>query len=470
MIMQRLARLKTLWSGGSSSGTANESVFDHERRIRQLEARLDVLTALPRVDAATRDARGFGISRANPLPPYLPDRSGLEIQFLVGRMVPSQPPSLWIDTRTNPAGPVLLGRREPLQPGDRMRILDDLGHDLSVGVTMIKVEHERIGCAGFVTLHTLIAETTEIAESLWVAEQKNVLRGLVESVSQYGILYSTNRVSPVEVQASIEYLEQFATAAGDNLDAFLREVHPLQAGAHAHRLGIWALDEKRSAEERTRVGRLIDGMFEVYGLPSMHRIGAAGAWPYRFDFSMPWGTKLAAPWYSGYANAAIAGAAACALALTGKPRYRELVRDAVAFLRRPMAEGGALYRSDGYPYIAEYCYPSPPIPNDRVLDGELCSIVYLYNAALILADSGLLDFVIDLWPGLSHFLDMMCVEKDGLPVFGMDGQPMNPAYMWQLWMTLQLVANGLKDRRFAAHARRWRSGIPQQSVDDGCPV
>jgi hypothetical protein len=52
----------------------------------------------------------------------------------------------------------------------------------------------------------------------------------------------------------------------------------------------------------------------------------------------------------------------------------------------------------------------------------------------------------------------------------MDGQPMNPDYMWQLWMSLQLLANAFKDRRFATRSERWRQGIPADSLDYTYPL
>ena len=252
-------------------------------------------------------------------------------------------------------------------------------------------------------------------------------------------------------------------------EALTATIHPLQAGAHAHRIGVWALCTQRTAEERERVARLIDDMFTTYGMRAVRSLGNVLAWPYTFDFSMPWGTKLASPWYSGYANSAMVGACACAWRLTGKTLYRDAAQRGAAFLRRPLFEGGAFYVSDGFKYIAEYCYPAPPIPNYRVLDGELCSLIFLYNAALMLADSELLAFALELAPGLARELDLFCAV-DGLPIFGMDGQPMNPTYMWQLWMSLQLLANAFKDRRFADHARRWRAGILQKDVSAGHPL
>jgi hypothetical protein len=51
----------------------------------------------------------------------------------------------------------------------------------------------------------------------------------------------------------------------------------------------------------------------------------------------------------------------------------------------------------------------------------------------------------------------------------MDAQPMTPGYMFQLWATLQILANLFKDRRFAEHARIWRRAIPADSFNEAGP-
>lgn len=441
------------------------------RRITQLSAAVlrqdrDIHTYEARQQPVPR-----GVVRVNAafFPPYVALRSGLTIRYLGNRFSSEQPASLWFDSREPSAGPFFLDGRIELSPDDAMVVHEDPVYDLSVGTPMVKVLHERARKKGFITISTLVSETTEAHGDLWVAQDKAQLRSVVELLSADGVLYSTNRLSPREVTETMSYLEQFSPELEPRPD-LARDVHPLQAGAHAHRLGVWALATDRDPADRARAAALIQRMFDLWGIPCLRSIeGSAAAWPYRFDFAMPWGTKLRAPWYSGYANAAMVGAAACAWRLTENAVYKDIATRGLDFLRLPMNAGGALYESDGFRFVAEYCYASPPIPNYRVLDGELCSVIFLYNAALLLGDARTLDFVLELGPGLANVLDMFCA-RDGLPAFGMDGQAMTPDYMWQLWVTLQLLANIFKDRRFTNHAKRWRAEIPQHLVDDGYPV
>ena len=387
------------WYRRVSQSVASQAILQQQLAAVQVqlcaaESRVVLLEERARGERA---ARLWGVPMDTVQPneafsrPYRPDREGLRVRYLGNRLSPAQQDSVWYDTRGAQPSPPLLGGRIELQVGDCMTILDHRPYDLSVGTPMIKVRHEPSGREGFVTLETLVAETTECDGELWVAEDKPRLRGIVEFDTADGILYSTNRVSPVEVAASIEYLEQFlpGRVPAEKLAA---TIHPLQAGAHAHRIGVWALWSERAPDERQRVAMLIDAMFGAYGLRVARTLGDALAWPYAFDFVMPWGTKLASPWYSGYANSAMVAACACAWRLTGTNSYREAAQRGSAFLRRPMTDGGAFYVADGFKYVAEYCYPAPPIPNYRVLDGELCSLVFLYNAALMLRDSDLLAF------------------------------------------------------------------------------
>ncbi len=81
----------------------------------------------------------------------------------------------------------------------------------------------------------------------------------------------------------------------------------------------------------------------------------------------------------------------------------------------------------------------------------------------------MLHFVMQLGAGLGATLGLFCADE-GLPVFGMDGQAMNPDYMWQLWVALQILAHVCKDRGFSRHAGNWRRAIPQKTLLEGFPV
>jgi hypothetical protein len=103
-----------------------------------------------------------------------------------------------------------------------------------------------------------------------------------------------------------------------------------------------------------------------------------------------------------------------------------------------------------------------------VLDGELCSPPYLHNAGLLLDDPELVVLAHRLACSLITPLRLLC-RSDGAPLFGMDGQDMNPNYMLQLWMCMQLLAAMTKDRTFAKIARDWKRFIPESFWVDGYP-
>jgi hypothetical protein len=141
---------------------------------------------------------------------------------------------------------------------------------------------------------------------------------------------------------------------------------------------------------------------------------------------------------------------------TGEARYRELAESAYKFLTLPMAEGGAHYTVDGFPFLAEYAYTSPPLPNLRVLDGELIACVCLLNTATLLGDSEMLAEAAGVSAGLSATLPDMRTSEDFVR---------NAAYPWvvdnqgyyncmRLWCR-QLTAF-TKDQTYREEADRWK--------------
>lgn len=397
--------------------------------------------------------------------PYIADRAGLEVTYRPSSYLEEQPTSLWWDDSGDEAGPTLLRRREELISGEVLVVLEDRLHDLAVATPMVAVERKRDGQKGYVTLDCLITKLVG-EDALWAAEDSNTVRGLVEFPSKWGVLHSTNRVGPDEVASSRDYLSAF----GKWSKAWKKKsVHPLECGAHGHRIGCWALAEDRSASDRDSVAAQLDTMMQSWAVPSAVEIrSGVVTWPYEFDFSMPWGTKLPAPWFAGYANAAMLGTAACAYALTKKKEYKDLAMGAFRFLTCRSEDGGALYSVDGFDFIAEYVYRTPPIPNYRVLDGELCSMQYLVNAGMLIDEPELVSFAFRLNAGFRMELELLS-KDDGSPYFGMDGQSMQPNYMWQIWMCLQLLAAIFKDRSYTDRANLWRPHIPAKFVDEGYP-
>jgi len=397
--------------------------------------------------------------------PYVADRSNLNVTFHPSSYLNEQPPSIWWDDSEHQAGPLLMRKREPLVDGESLMVLDHQLHDLAVASPMVRVKRMSDGQAGYITLDCLITKTTA-EEAIWAADTPSKVRELVEFPSKWGVLHSTNRVGPDEVKSSREYLSAFTKWS---MRTQRKSVHPLECGAHSHRIGCWALDENRSRSDRNDVAKLLDSMMKNWACPKVKEVRPGVlTWPYEFDFSMPWGTQLPKPWYAGYANAAMLGSAACAYALTRKKEYKDIALGAFAFLKLPCEEGGALYSVDGFDFIAEYAYRTPPIPNYRVLDGELCSMPYLVNAGMLLDEPEMVSFAFRLNAGFRTSLEMLA-DPDNAPYFGMDGQAMQPNYMWQLWMCLQLLAAIFKDRSYTNRAKMWRPHIPESFVDEGYP-
>jgi hypothetical protein len=396
--------------------------------------------------------------------PYVADRAGLRISVRSSDYLSEQPLSFW-PHREEASGRVLLPAAEVLEESEDLLVLDDRLIDLAVSTPMIAVRRLATGGDGYITLDALITKTEGNERDIWVAEEPTTLRRLVEFRTRAGTIYSTNRMSAEEVNDSIKFLSRFLALNEDAIEP----LHPLQVGAHAHRLGVWALDERRQPHERSEVARLFSATFQRFLTPKAKEI-APGVltWAYEFDHSMPWSIALRAPWYSGYCAAAIVGTLAVGWALTGEGCWRDMARGAVAYLKLPSHEGGAAYGIEGFHYIAEYVYRMPPIPNYRVLDGELCSPQYLHNAGLLLDDPQLVAFAHRLACGLIAPLRLLR-RADGAPLYGMDGRDMDPNYMWQLWMCLQLLAAMTKDRAFAKIARDWKAFVPANFWTEGYP-
>lgn len=398
--------------------------------------------------------------------PYLADRIGMHVEVRNSDYLSEQPFSFWWErTDGETGGPVLLGNRIVLEQGELLAIRDNRLFDFSVGTPMVAVRRVSDNLNGYITQDALITKTVATGGT-WVAQDESKLRGLVEFPTQWGVLYSTNRVGPDERADTEKFLSRFVDGADSAEDD---AVHPLACGAHAHRIGTWALAADRAPEDRERVAAALDAMMKNYLVPEKRQIApGAFAWPYKFNFRMPWGTELKPPWYSGYANASLTGAAACAYALTGKQEYADIAGEAFGFLKTPVHAGGAHYSVDGFDFIAEYVYRSPAIPNLRVLDGEMCAIPYITNAGMLLDRPDMIEFAARLAAGQSALMSMLSTPE-GAPYFCMDGQPMQPTYMWQLWMTLQLLASIFKDRGFAERARMWRPHIPRSFEADQYP-
>ncbi len=141
---------------------------------------------------------------------------------------------------------------------------------------------------------------------------------------------------------------------------------------------------------------------------------------------------------------------------TGEDRYAVLARQAVAWMRIPAEQGGALYHDGPFAFVAEYPSRTPSQPNISVLDGEMIAAIAIYDTAVLLDDQEMLRFAAQLAYSLVNKADMATTA---------DGRIQNARYQWLIntesyILPMQRLAALLgimtKDRRMLDHARNWR--------------
>lgn len=128
------------------------------------------------------------------------------------------------------------------------------------------------------------------------------------------------------------------------------------------------------AKDYVGMQRLVDRLAKI----AVPQPGNWVSWEYSFDYP---GSR--APWLSGMAQGVAVQALARAWQATGNPRDLALARRALVGLGRPLAEGGLLQRSAGgrwWPLYAEQ-------PSLRVLNGDLQTVISLYDYAAITGDA-----------------------------------------------------------------------------------
>ena len=326
-----------------------------------------------------------------------------------------------------------------LNPGDEIEILDPIPQEFSVGTKLIAMERVRDGQQGYCSIETIVAECAP----------KNL--AYIPFGNSY--LLPTQSGSREEAVSAVEklngnYLEYFSTDGG-------KSIHPVQIGVTALPALFYAVTSDCEPALRSAVVQAVERMFDLYVIPKARPIGGAVAWPYEFDWPVHWGITLRAPWYSGYANAVMALNAGLLSYITEDERYMDIARKAVRWLFLSVDDGGALYRSRGYEYIAEYPYSSA-VPAIRVFDGEMKAVVSLFNLGVVMRDSKLVLRAYDLAKGLAEALPLMETS---------DGRILNARYPWmvtspgyvasmKLWS--QQLGAITKDMRFDEAAQRWR--------------
>ena len=353
-----------------------------------------------------------------------------------------------------------LARATPMDKGEAYEVMSPLTEDLGVGASFRAVRRSRDGAAGYVLALTMAGDMSISDDQLWAAEEPELLRSLVEVKREEQVLYAPNLLLQRKLDEALAFISS-VTEADWNKDSTDRP-HPLQVGSEANRLALFALSSACDPARKEAISALLLKLVRVYFTPFAMGMGQndAASWAYGFDFPMPWHAKLTAPWHSGYAAAAITGALACIVELTGDAAARELLRRSVAFINLPIMEGGPLYQVNGLPHLAEYV-TAAHAPNYRTFDGEVMSIPYLYNAAVLTGDDELMALVLRLIAGIKDALVIMS-PQGAMPRFGMDGQEINRGYMLQMWFVAQILANITKDGSFMQLARSWSAHVPPE--------
>lgn len=337
----------------------------------------------------------------------------------------------------------------PLQTGDELELQGDRFHDLRTGTSYVKVKRLRDQLIGYLTLQTFVGETTPIGDLPFDRTS------LVASIDGREIMlnYPTTAKSALAYQEleGVPLAKAFATPISKG------GIHPVTAGNDL--LGILLGLVVPGTDEGTRQAALEASrrVFDEYVYPAKIEVRpGAVAWPNTYDFPLAWGGVMKAPWFSGYSNGVIASAAALMFRLTGEDKYAQLARQAVAWMKLPADQGGALYHDGPFSFVAEYPSSVPAEPNIAVLDGEMVAAISVYNTAVLLGDPDMLRFAAQLAYSLVNKADHATTS---------DGRIQNARYQWLidnkgylLPMKRWAAQLGMitKDRRLLEHAAKWR--------------
>jgi hypothetical protein len=379
---------------------------------------------------------------------YEPKRQGLKVRYTGNHFQAGMHKNILyqqINSRPgdSPVLSVLVGGE--LQPGEQLTLLDDRFYDFAVGVLFVKVQRDRDGHEGYLEYATLIGETIP-------AEDHTASRRLPFGESY---LYLPLPLSIAELEDLASDMEK-GLFLGKGKDFRPDQVNPVSVGCRVMSGLLGTLSPAVPAALRKKLIAGGERFFQEYGFPQAKTLAnGAVAWPNPSAWPMDWKLTLAPPWYSGYGNAVMALSAAILYQDTGKEAYRDLALKAVRFLQTPTRDGGALYYVGHFPHLAEYVYPSPPLPNVRVLDGEMIAVICVHDIAVLLRDSALLNLSMRLVASLSTDLDGATTH---------DGKILNARYPWlvdnvnylngmKVW-AIMLGEIG-KDLRFLEFAQRW---------------
>lgn len=388
--------------------------------------------------------------------PYSPTWKGLRLKFDGEMLQGGNPRMIYAPRQWN--GRVLLPWQTSIDNGpgvsgigSTFTILDNEIYDLDIGELFARVKLDGSGLEGFLPLSILIAETSAADDSLWATDHADTIKAMA---CKSNVCFPFGPSDP-----------KGRAAIAQSLTAYDLDASPLTAANSAISMLSDALDPK--AQDRTAGIDAAAKFFESY-VSRKAMPGPAGslAWPNAQAVTINWGIKLSPPWYSAYANSAIALSAALMYRLTAHHDYLDTAVRAARFVGEPIERGGAEYMVAGFRLPAEYVYRDAP--NVRVLDGEIISLVYLYDVVRLTGDRATLEIFLRQSMSLAMQLPFYR-NPDGSYLFAAYVEAMPEHYNWTIWMALQILANATKDRRFTDAARDIRRHIPDKDcASNGC--
>ncbi|MCG2643574.1 MULTISPECIES: D-glucuronyl C5-epimerase family protein [Bradyrhizobium] len=407
--------------------------------------------------------------------PYSALRAGVRLRYVRNIFSTNQPDMMWF--------PADIGGRQILSwqtfdgadglwgifPGQEVQLVDDVLYDFGVGAPFVKIR--RAGKPdGYLTLETVLGETEPVGGDLVVASDPDrFFANASIKVDGVRLFEQTVNHDRTEFARLIDLLSKPERYAAELSGGNQGGVHPLFAASTARGMLFTALGEDIPSEQKAAAVAAAETFVQSYVIGQKHEV-APGlfAWPYQFEWTINWGIKLSPPWYSAFANSQVLSVCALLYRLTGKDKYKALAEDAFKFIRTPIAQGGAEYEVAGLRLPAEYVYPTPPIPNVRVFDGELDTAIAIFDAARLLGNSDMLRISARYFASLSMQLDLY-TAPDGDLRFSMYGGTMPDGYRWPMWAMLQAAGIISKDRRFTEAARRLTPFVGKAWCDQyGC--
>lgn len=355
-------------------------------------------------------------------------------------------------------------------PGNTLTVLDDALYDLGVGTLMVKARLDHNRLEGFVPLSTIVGESVPDGDDLWGADDVDRLKRDVVTqwdgltVYTYGI---PRDMKEVDTQiANLLDPSSYSTALSGGQNA---GVHPVYAANIVAGLLLLSLKPDTDPDLRQRIRAASQAIFENYFFPKAVELApGAVSWPYPFDWTTNWGVALKPPWYSAYTNGQVSQAAAIMFRITGEERYRDLAMRAGRYVGLSVEKGGAEYEVSGFRLPAEYVYDFRRTPNIRVLDGEIITLIGLYNAARLLADWDLYDIFLRQSSSLAMQLQFF-KKDDGTLNFSAYVENMPEHYLRDVWVGLLILGNETKDRHFINSAAALKPHIPAKWCEaNGC--